>query len=94
MGQSVCPLRDVEVRAITYRCGFRRRRFAGHLEYRLLATRGHAFGSFWIEFAKRDGLSGHHPLCKARTKEALMVGLRAEAAALGNVTSFVEVNHA
>lgn len=85
--------RDVVVRAITYRrVGLRRH--GGHLEYRVLATRGFAYGTFWLEYRKRDGFGAVYPLCVARTKERLMEKLRSEANGLGHVVEFVEGNHA
>lgn len=91
--RSGCPVCDVEVRAITYR-RFGWRRFCGHLEYRTLATRGQAFESFWLELSRGMFGGGGEPLCRARTKERLMEKLRAEAAGLGHIVSFTEVNHA
>lgn len=91
--QSSTSVRDVEVRAITYR-RFGVRRHGGHLEYRTLATRGFAYPSFWLEYRKQDGFGAVSPLCVARTKERLMEKLRREASGLGHVVGFVEVHHA
>lgn len=89
-----CPVQPVEVRAITYRrLGLRRH--CGHLEYRLLPDAWHLVGTFWLEYAKGDGLGSLGlPLARARTRERLMEKLHAEAAALGHVVSFVEVHYA
>lgn len=86
------PVRDVEVVAVVYerRRWYGRLGWAGHLRYRLLATRGFAVGSFWLDYQRRDGFEGLHPLCKAKTRTGLIENLRAEAAKLGCVTRFTE----
>lgn len=82
------PRRSVEVRYHVRKGWFL---WHGHIVYRVLADERVPFGTFWLEWQKKDGAGATYPLCRARKRAGLMAKLRRHAASLGNVVREQEV---